>query len=223
MKHFEVKLRLTNGIDVTTESVIGGTTEASQFTWGPDRGAVRRVVNSTYLSLDGLTEQLQDWHFKYHDDEADEVALAGLRASDAVLMGRKTYESFAAVWPTQVGAFAERINTLPKYVASTTLTEPQWDNTAVVEGDLAAYVATLKQRPGKDIMSYGFGPVARTLLTHGLLDEIHIWLHPVFSGSATPLDLIFRDSDQVSLDLVDHRALASGIVILSYRPAPPAA
>jgi len=178
----------------------------------------RRVINSTFMSLDGLTEQLQDWHFQYHDDEAAAVALAALEASSDVLMGRKTYESFASVWPTQTGAYADRMNSIPKWVASSTLTEAAWNNATVMEGDLVTQVAELKEQPGTDIHSYGFGPVARTLLGHGLLDELRIWVHPILSGSGAASDLMFRSMDTVGLTLVDHKPLASGTVILSYEP-----
>ena len=180
----------------------------------------RRVINSTYMSLDGLTEQLQDWHFQYHDDEADAVALEALEASSDVLMGRKTYEVFAKAWPAQTTDFAARMNQLPKWVASTTLTAAEWNNTTVIEGDLAARVAELKKQPGTDIHSYGFGPVARTLLRHGLLDELRIWLHPILSGTGSTSDLMFREMESVGLTLVGHRPLTSGIVILSYEPTP---
>jgi len=179
---------------------------------------MRRIINSTYVSLDGLTEQLQDWHFQYHDDEATAVAIAELTASDAVILGRKTYESFASVWPTLTDAYSDRMNAVSKHVASTTLVAPEWNNTSVIEGDLATSVAVLKQQPGQDIMSYGFGPVARTLLHNGLLDEIHLWIHPIIVGKAGPEDLLFQDSDTATFELVDTRSLTSGIVILSYRP-----
>lgn len=179
--------------------------------------STRRVVNSTYLSLDGLTERLPDWHFTYHGDDATAVAQADLDASGAVLMGRHTYESFASVWPTQTTQYADRINALPKLVASTTLRDPAWRNTSVIEGDLAAHVAQLKAEAGPDIITYGIGPVARTLIEHGLMDELRIWLHPVLVGKGAPGDLLFRDGFDGAFTLVDHRAMASGVLILTYQ------
>jgi len=178
----------------------------------------RRVVNSTFMSLDGLTEQLQDWHFQYHNDEAIAVALDALAASSDVLMGRLTYESFAAVWPTQTGAYADRMNSIPKWVASTKLTTLDWNNSKVIDGDLATHVARLKSQPGTDIHCYGFGPLARTLLHHGLLNELRIWLHPVLSGKGSASDLMFREMDTLGLTLVNHQPLGSGVVILTYEP-----
>lgn len=177
---------------------------------------MRKIINSTYISLDGVTERLQDWHFQYHDDEAVAVATRELAASDAVLMGRKTYDGFAMVWPARSDEYSDRMNGIQKYVASTTLEDAAWNNSTILEGDLPDAVGRLKDRPGKDIISFGFGSVARTLLTAGLLDEVHLWIHPVFVGRADPADLLFRDSTPAQFTLLDSETLDSGIIILSY-------
>ena len=179
---------------------------------------MRRVINSTYVSLDGLIELLDHWHFDYLDDASNKVEWDQLVTSDALLMGRRTYEGFAEVWPSRDGDFADKINGMTKYVASTTLKRPDWANSVVIDGDLAEEVAKLKRQPGQDILMYGFGPVAQTLLQHGLLDEIRLWVHPVFVGAGGPSDMLFREGNSARLRLAGTRPLASGVVVLSYHP-----
>jgi dihydrofolate reductase len=189
----------------------------------PSGGSMRRVVNSTYVSLDGLIEHLERWHFDYLDDDSNAFEWEQLAASDALLLGRRTYEGFAETWPTQSGGFADKINAMTKYVASTTLDHGDWANTTVLGGDLVEEVAKLKQQPGGDILMYGFGPVAQTLLANGLLDEVRLWLFPVFVGVGGPADLLFREGNAARMTLVGTRTFASGVVVHSYRPAGTAA
>lgn len=148
-------------------------------------------ANATYMSLDGDTQNLPDWHFDYFNDEATRAATAQLFSSTALIMGRKTYEGFAEAWTARAGAdeFSDRMNSIKKYVVSTTLTEPTWNNTTVVgaSGDVVAELRDLKSRDEK-VLQYGYGPVTTLLLAHGLLDELRIWLHPVLSGKAKPTD-----------------------------------
>ncbi|HEX4443312.1 MAG TPA: dihydrofolate reductase family protein [Galbitalea sp.] len=177
---------------------------------------MRKIINSTYVTIDGVQERLQDWHFQYHDDEAVAEATKELNASDAVLMGRATYDGFAVVWPGRSDEYSDRMNSIEKYVASTTLEKADWSNSTILEGDLIDAVTELKQRPGKDIISYGFGSIARALLTNGLLDEVRFWVHPILAGRADSADLLFRDAEPSQLTLRDTRVLGSGIVILSY-------
>ena len=179
---------------------------------------MRRLTNTTYVSLDGVTERLQDWHFQYHDAEAEAVAMDDLVASDAVLMGRTTYDGFAVVWPSRTDDYSQRMNAITKYVASSTLARADWNNSHILQGDLVDEITRLKQEPGSDIVSYGFGSVARTLLAAGLLDEIRFWIHPVLAGRADREELLFRESDPVPLDLVSARTLGSGIIVATYRP-----
>jgi dihydrofolate reductase len=108
---------------------------------------------------------------------------------------------------------------MAKYVASTTRHTADWANTTVLDGDLVQEVARLSQQPGRDILLYGFGPLAQTLLAHGLLDEVRLWVHPVFVGTGRPGNLLFRQDNTAKMILVDTKPLPSGIVILSYRPA----
>ncbi len=180
---------------------------------------MRRIINSTYVSLDGVIELLDRWHFGYIDTTFDQAAWDLLSTCDALLMGRRTYESFARAWPSQSGKYADRINGMKKYVASSTLAEADWTNSTVIKGDLVEQVITIKQRPGQDILMFGFGPVARALLQSDLLDEIRLWIHPVFVGAGIPTDLLFREGTSSRMRLVDTRTTGSGIVILAYRPS----
>jgi dihydrofolate reductase len=138
-------------------------------------------------------------------------------------MGRHTYDGFAPVWPTRSGdPISDHINAMPKYVVSSTLTDPDWHNTSVISGDPVAEITHLKEAPGKDIIQYGFGQLSFTMLEHGLLDELRLWVHPLFVGSAEPSDLLYRSTRSVHFDLADITSLDNGVVILSYRYAQPA-
>jgi dihydrofolate reductase len=186
-----------------------------------------QIINSTFISLDGVINHMEAWHFAYTDDEAAEIAAEQLLATDALLMGRKTYEGYAAIWPQREGAYPDKINTMQKYVVSATIDQPGWANTTVISGDLVEQVTGLKQRGG-DIMMHGFGPVARTLVKNGLLDVLHLWVHPHFAGVGNISDMLFSEGLNTRLELISPRTLNSGVVILSYqvpdgRPASSAA
>jgi dihydrofolate reductase len=174
------------------------------------------IINSTFVSLDGVINHLEAWHFAYADDEAAQIAAEQLLATDALLMGRKTYEGYAAIWPGRDGAYADKINSMRKYVVSATLDQAGWANTTVIKGDLVAQVARLRQQDG-DIMTHGFGPVARTLIRSGLLDVLHLWVHPHFAGVGGPGDTLLSEGNNARLELISPRTLNSGVVILSYQ------
>lgn len=179
---------------------------------------MRRIINSTYISIDGVIENPQDWPSSRHEDDARGIQIQTdlLLGRDAVLMGRRTYEGFAQVWPTRSDPYSEHINAMEKWVVSTTLTNPEWNNTSVIAEDVVDTIRARKEQPGKDIVQYGFGPVTRALLAHGLLDELRLWVHPFFVGRGGPQDLLFREGATTEMELVDATALASGIVILTY-------
>ena len=181
---------------------------------------MRKIVNLTYVTLDGVIERLGEWHFGYLGGRADEIAMETLAAADTLLMGRRTYEGFAPVWPEQTGPFADRINSMEKYVASTTMTEATWANTEILADDVAGQIAKLKEQPGGDILQYGFGRLSETLLEHGLLDELRLWVHPVFAGRAQPEDLLYLGVPSVTFDLVDSEILDNGLAIMTYGPKP---
>ena len=178
-----------------------------------------KIVNSTYMTIDGDITNMQDWHFEAWGDEAAKAAGEIMGAPEALIMGRKTYDGFFPAWSSQSGAEsgADRMNSLRKYVVSNTLTDPEWNNTSVIGGDdVAGQIRSLKDGMAGDLLQYGFGDVTRLLLAEGLLDELKLWLHPVFSGKATAEERIYRDMPQVRMRLTDTDVHSSGMVIISY-------
>jgi dihydrofolate reductase len=137
---------------------------------------------------------------------------------DALLLGRRTYEGFAPVWPTMSGdPMSDQMNAMEKWVVSSTLTDPTWNNSEVIGGDVAAEIARRKSQDGANIVQFGVGSVTDLLLIHGLLDELRLWVHPFMLGSGDPSDLMFRPERAGHFELADSEALESGIVILTYR------
>jgi dihydrofolate reductase len=177
---------------------------------------MRKIVNSTFVTLDGVMNHMDQWHFDFVDADSDALALEQLTAAGAMLMGRRTYEVYAGAWPGRDSEYAERINAIPKYVASTTLTDPKWDNTEVLAGNLTDEVRRLKSTEGGPILMHGFGSVAKTLLADGLLDELHLWYHPSLVGVGTADDRLHTDGLTAHLRYAGVRPLASGVVVLSY-------
>ena len=176
---------------------------------------MRKLVESTFMTLDGVISRPQDWSPPYWDDE--HMAYAGklLDPADALLLGRDTYEGFAAAWPGRPGEYADKINSMPKHVASRTLTETTW-NASLIEGDVAEAVAALKEQDGGDIVKYGTGELDKALVEHQLVDEFHFWVFPVVVGKG---DRLFDGLDLTSLKLVETDRFASGIVVLVYTHA----
>jgi dihydrofolate reductase len=180
---------------------------------------MRKIISSTYVSLDGVIED-PAWTMPYFDDEAAAFAGEQTAAADALLMGRRTYEGFAAVWPTQdesdPSTGAAYFNNVKKYVASTTLTDPEWNNSEVLQGDLIEAVTGLKAQQGKDILMYGYGTVTHALVKAGLVDEVRFWIHPVFVGGpsvSAPLSDV-----QTTLTLAGTKVLKSGVIVATYTP-----
>lgn len=160
------------------------------------------------------------WHFQFWNEEMGKFKFDELFASDALLLGRVTYQGFASAWPsmTDEEGFADRMNSLPKFVVSTTLEDPlEWNNSTLIKGNIAEEVANLKQQPGQDILIYGSGDLVHTLMQHGLIDQYRLLVHPVVLGSGKRL---FKDgSDTTVLRLVETKTFGSGVVVLTYRPA----
>src|SRR5215831_16847324 len=173
---------------------------------------MRQLINSTYTTLDGVVEGPHLWPpLKGGSSaEGDTIQTDLLEACDIVLMGRRTYESFAPAWSSRGGdRFSDRINTMRKVVVSTTLTDPDWTNTEVIAGDVVARVRDLKAEGGGHIVQYGFGDVSRLLLTHGLFDQLQLWIHPQLVGPSDASDLLSRPGITVALDLVDTTVLSN--------------
>jgi dihydrofolate reductase len=180
---------------------------------------VRKVVAVEFVSLDGVMESPEEWAFPYTNDEMEEANAAGMAASDALLLGRVTYEQMAAFWPDRSGddPTVDYLNSVPKYVVSTTLDTVEWRNSTLVEGDVTEEVSKLKQQPGKDIAILGSGTLVQSLMRDDLLDELRLIIHPIVLGSGKRL---FEDGgDRQALELVDSRTFSTGVVYLTYRPA----
>jgi dihydrofolate reductase len=177
---------------------------------------MRRIIESTLVSLDGVIEDPHLWATDYFDDEAEKHALELLLASDAMLMGRRTYEFFAAAFPHRTGEYGDRVNSIQKYVFSSTLQKADWSNSSIVSGDVAAEAAKLKQQTGKDLVIYGHGLLGQTLLKHHLLDELKLWIHPLLVGRGK---LLFREGEQGKLKLLAEKTLATGVVVVTYGSA----
>ena len=180
---------------------------------------MRRIVNSTYLTLDGAVENPHLWPSlgKEGSDASFGIQNELLQACDGVLMGRKTYEAFASVWPTRSGdSYSDRINSMPKYVVSSTLKHASWTNTKVIAHDVVNEIAAMKRQPGKDIVQYGIGQVSFLLMEHGLIDEFRIWVHPLILGKTGPKSPHFLNAPSTRFHLIGTRSLPNGIAILNY-------
>jgi dihydrofolate reductase len=184
---------------------------------------VRKLIESTFVTLGGDISAPQDWGPPYlSGPELDAVGRDLLFGADALLLGRKTYEGLSAAYlamaagePGPEAAFVATMNAIPKYVASTTLTEVGW-NATLLGADVAGEIAALKQQPGKYLLKYGTGPLDRTLLSHGLVDEFRIWIIPVTDCGSQRL---FEDVPATSLTLTSTHTFSTGVVLLSYVPA----
>ena len=176
-----------------------------------------RLVATEYLTLDGVFEEPGHWAMPFFTDEAAQLKSRELEESDALLLGRKTYEGFAAAWPTMEGTgdFGVKMNTMPKYVVSSTLERAEWTGSVVVAGDLATEIGKLKDQPGNDLLLAGSGRLFNALSEGGLIDLYRFMVHPIILGKGARL---FADGiDQTVLELTHHEAFESGIVILEYR------
>jgi dihydrofolate reductase len=176
---------------------------------------MRKIIESTLVSLDSVIEDPHLWATEYFDSEAENYALELLSTSEAMLMGRGTYEFFAAAFPHRTGAYGDRVNRIRKYVVSATLKKADWSNSSVLKGDVATEVAKLKSQAGKDLVIYGHGLLGQTLLKHHLLDELKLWIHPCFVGRGK---LLFREGEKTNLKLIAQKTLATGVIVASYQP-----
>jgi dihydrofolate reductase len=187
---------------------------------------VGRIVVTEFVSLDGVMEdpggaenvKHGGWSFEIsRGEEGDKFKLDEAFASEALLLGRVTYQGFAEAWPSREGEFADKFNNMPKYVVSSTLDEPEWNNSTVLKGDVAEEVGKLKQEQDGDIVVHGSARLVQTLVEHDLVDEFRLMVYPLVLGSGKRL---FGDtSDKKPLRLVDSKVVGDGVAILVYEPA----
>jgi dihydrofolate reductase len=178
---------------------------------------MRRVVASEFVSLDGVMESPEKWHFPYFDEEMGQEIEAAMGQTDAMLMGRVNYEEWADFWPQQEDPAAVHMNGVRKYVVSTTLKEPlEWNNSKLIRENVAEEIDKLKRQAGGDIAVSGSGILVQSLLRDDLLDELRLMVHPVVVGSGRRL--FEEGGDRKELELVDSKAFSTGVVYLTYRP-----
>src|SRR5437899_7813974 len=178
-----------------------------------------RLVATEYLSLDGVFEEPGEWSGPFFNDEAGQFKWSELQASDALLLGRRTYQGFAAAWPsmTNTGEFGEKMNTMPKYVVSSTLNEVDWTGSKLVKGDVADEVRWLKKEPGGDLLLSGSAQLFNALMRENLIDLYRFMLHPIVLG--TGARLFTDDAARTRMDLKEVKRFATGIVVLEFEPA----
>jgi dihydrofolate reductase len=182
-----------------------------------------RIVVTEFVSLDGVMEdpggaetfKYGGWSFEYsRGEDGDAFKLEETRASEALLLGRVTYQGFADAWPSRDGEFADKFNSMPKYVVSSTLENPAWTNTTVIDGDVAGAVAKVKDKHDGDIVVHGSAQLAQALLEQGLVDELRLMVFPVVLGRGKR---IFGETgDKMPLRLTDSRTVGDGVAILVY-------
>jgi dihydrofolate reductase len=185
-----------------------------------------RIVVTEFISLDGVIEAPgggegfahAGWTFEIpRGEEGDKFKLAEVMDAEAQLLGRVTFEGFAAAWPSMQGPFADKFNSMPKYVVSSTLESPEWNNSTVLKGDVAKEVSKLRESVDGDVLVAGSGQLVRALLEHNLVDELHLMVFPVVLGQGKRL--FGATSDKKRLRLADSKIVGEGIAVLTYRPA----
>src|SRR5215471_16518892 len=175
---------------------------------------MRKIINSAFVSLDGVTADPSSWAI-FDPDSAEEAGQA-LHALGGMLMGRGTYEYFADVMPTQTGPYADAINTIRKYVFSSTLKTADWNNSTLIRDDAVTAVTELKQKDDGDLMMYGYGRLSQSLLAHHLIDEIRFSIHPVLVGQGMADG---GNGKKLPLKLLGTTPAPNGVVALTYQPA----
>lgn len=177
-----------------------------------------RIVSNFFISMDGVVESPDKWHFPYFDDAMGRVVEEGMESATAFLMGRRLYQEWSEYWSAQGPEvpFSEFINTVPKYVLSTTVTDPTWRNTTAISTDVAASVQSLKDSTDGAIAMSGSATTVRWLLANGLLDELNLLVHPIAVGSGQRL---FEDTPTQPLTLLSSATLPTGVLHVRYAPA----
>jgi dihydrofolate reductase len=174
---------------------------------------MRKIIDSAFISLDGVTTDPGSW--ATFDPDAGQEAAQVMQAHDGMLMGRGTYEYFADVMPNQTGPYADAINAIRKYVFSSTLESADWNNSTIVRDDIVTAVNDLKQQDGGDLIIYGYGRLSKTLIEHDLVDEIRFSIHPVMVGAAGA----GGNGKKLPVELLATAPAANGVVALTYQPA----
>jgi dihydrofolate reductase len=183
------------------------------------RPTVRKIKSSFFVSLDGVVESPDKWHFPYFDDEMGAAVGAGFATTDALLMGRVLYEEWAAYWPEHADEpFGDVMNGMKKYVVSDSLQAATWQNSEIISGDVARKVADIKAGDGGDISMSGSATTVRWLLRHGLLDELNLLVHPIVVGDGMAR-LFPADEPGIPLELRSAQTFKTGVLNLSYAPA----
>jgi dihydrofolate reductase len=185
-----------------------------------------RIVVTEFVSLDGVMEdpggsegfKYGGWTFQIsRGEEGDRFKLDETMGSEALLLGRVTYEGFAAAWPSREGEFADKFNTMQKYVVSSTLRDPEWTNTTVIDGDLGEAIGKIKDAHEGDVVVHGSRQLALALIEQDLVDELRLMVFPVVLGAGKRL--FGETSDKKPLELADSRIVGDGVAILVYRPS----
>jgi dihydrofolate reductase len=182
---------------------------------------MRRIINSTYITLDGVIANPHTWPSgRVSDEAAVAIQTELIQSCDALLMGRRTYESFSAAWPGRSGdPISDRINSMAKFVVSSTLETATWHNTSIISRDPIDHIKRLKEENGQNIVQYGFGQLSFALMRRGLIDELRLWVHPFVLGRTGPEGLLYRDAPTTMFNFVGSRSLKNGDVILTYQAA----
>jgi dihydrofolate reductase len=178
---------------------------------------MRKIAAGLFVSLDGVVETPEKWTGPYFNDQVGQAVGALMAGNDTLLLGRVTYEGFAAAFGGQSGGMADQMNNTPKYVVSTTLTSADWHNSTLINGDVAARISELKRQPGQTIGMSGSSSLVTWLLRHRLLDRLDLLVFPIVLGTGKRL---FSDQrDQLSLSLASSESFTTGVVHLTYTPA----
>ncbi|TDD84513.1 dihydrofolate reductase [Actinomadura darangshiensis] len=178
---------------------------------------MRKIFAAYFVSLDGVYEAPQKWHFPYQNAQMEQAVAAQMDDSDTMLLGRRTYEEFAGAFMNAdpSNALAAHMAATPKYVASTTLDDLEWKNSTLLKDDVPGHVARLKEEPGRDILLNGSATLMRSLLREGLVDELRLLVHPVVVGSGARL---FEDVKKTPFHLADSAVFDNGVLSLRYEP-----
>ncbi|MDB5183509.1 MAG: bifunctional deaminase-reductase domain protein [Candidatus Saccharibacteria bacterium] len=176
---------------------------------------MRKLIVSEFVTLDGVMEAPDMWSFDFQNDKTGEFKKDELFESDALLVGKATYDIFAGSWPSRTGDFANLMNSIPKYVVTTHDAELTWNNSHAIKENIVSEIAKLKEQPGKDILVAGSSVLVKTLLENDLIDELRLFVCPIVLGKGVRL---FNDNDTAKFTFVSARPFNTGAVVVTYSP-----